>query len=125
MERREIKFRAWDIKNNKWISDFEVVINSNGKLVCAYSDKTFGEWKIEYILMQYTGLKDKNGKEIYEGDIVGYHYTSRDYKVGEMEWNEEDCKFTLGIVTLGYANREGMISRVRGNIYENPKLLNS
>ena len=63
---REIKFRAWDEKDSKMVFDFinndkgVVSLNGIGQLVKS-------TW---YHLMQYTGLKDKNGKEIYEGDIV-------------------------------------------------------
>ena len=69
---REIKFRAWD-KENKWfINGFNMFGFSTGqgaptKFLQRFNDK----WKIEdVIIQQYTGLKDKNGKEIYDGDIV-------------------------------------------------------
>jgi uncharacterized phage protein (TIGR01671 family) len=55
---REIKFRAWDRKDKLWVAGFS--IGQSGTL-SELGDKVF---------MQYTGLKDKTGKEIYEGDVV-------------------------------------------------------
>ena len=121
---REIKFRAWD-KANKEMLDIEDLHWDDCTReflirTTMYSDYFDTE---DMILMQYTGLKDKNGKEIYEGDILpftmidgkteNYYIVFRD---GEFEAiNKKDTNFIWRS-----AWKE---SAVIGDIYNNPKLL--
>jgi uncharacterized phage protein (TIGR01671 family) len=119
---REIKFRVWD-KHNKRMLEWMYPVDCwmrwlNGE------DKMIG-------IMQYTGLKDKNGKEIYEGDIlewnkhklevvwgiVGWNLVSELFKYPHQSWNKNP--------SCGEVNTNGYIraSEIIGNIYENKDLL--
>lgn len=112
---REIKFRAWDKKNKKMLIDFISIFNDT----CEF-DAHCDEEDLE--LMQYTGLKDKNGKgkEIYEGDLV-----KSDEWVFEVVWDEAGAwKYELR--SNNWSPKMGVvltIAEVIGNIYENPELL--
>ena len=108
---REIKFRAWD---NYSMLLWEWLDTSLNCVWTAINAQQYDN--PEPILMQYTGLKDRNGKEIYEGDIIKEDY----YLI--VSWrNLESCwGFTNGDVFSDfYMNGTEVI----GNIYENPELL--
>ena len=127
---RDIKFRAWNGK----VMSYDVNV---------YSDGTVGDywWGADVIfedylkhsfsegnLMQYTGLKDKNGVEIYEGDLVNYDgylgYVGFDngvyifYEIKPLK-NYDEYQIELHEIVI----EEQMNTEVIGNIYENPELL--
>lgn len=116
---REIKFRAWD--SSKMTSQIRLEFAHGLRLVSTdnLGFDMVGDDKC--ILMQFTGLKDKNGVEIYEGDVI-----EDDTWWYEVIWNIEDARFELRDIH----NQEhvglpelGKYHFVQGNIYQNPELL--
>ena len=106
---REIKFRAWDKKYKKmYLGDIRAAL--------AYPDE-------DVEIMQYTGLKDKNGKEIYGGDILGqYCHLLNGTEFGKVVYLQEDARFLFDVGGVyGAINVEEC--KIIGNIYENPELM--
>ena len=102
---REIKFRCWD-KKVKFMQEITMLILPN------VTEKD------GVIAMQYTGLHDKNGKEIYEGDIV----KDPNDVIEKVEWDNENVRFNAN--TPAVLNRRMMDTfEIIGNIYSNPELL--
>ena len=129
---RKVKFRAWNKKNKRWIPSYNLIINDQGKLCCCYSDKNFGEWAIDYEINQYTGLKDKNGVEIFEGDIVKHFDLDTPMFVHEVEYRNGGFGYIVDKGKpyqefISYANHKylkpSIDCEVIGNLYENPELL--
>jgi uncharacterized phage protein (TIGR01671 family) len=126
---REIKFRAWDKADKKWLFGYEYA-NLGGfsligevTLMGELNSVRLERWN-DVEIMQYSGLKDKNGVEVYEGDIVRYQHN-----IYEVRWRNgcfemygkspsdpyhavRDCKHSTT-----------KLSEVIGNIYENPELI--
>lgn len=135
---RGIKFRVWNKKQNRYNTqtDAPVLVYDTGELAVRYGNPACGAVELDYTdnyeIEQYTGLKDKNGKEIYEGDIIqeeidfNSKMTDGIFKY-MVYWNEEDLCWGLEHignesihVELWQAN---LSTEVIGNIHENPELI--
>ena len=111
---REIKFRVWFPNHDKmWFTDMfhmkHLIRKENRK---------------DYPIMQYTGLKDKFGKEIYEGDILEFYDASYD------KWISREVYFDTEMLGFGLRQTNSLFHcqfssefELKGNIYENPELL--
>ena len=141
---KEIKFRAWDNFGKGWKAD-PFTVSSDGKRIY-WDDGQDRPWLSEVVdsaerygmtLSQYTGLKDKNGKEIYEGDIIGLKYGYLIYKsIVKFGWADDAEQYgsSYGWYTDSLDTNERVVisqfndnwqdeNEVIGNIYENQELL--
>ncbi|MBK5447473.1 hypothetical protein JFU18_02015 [Bacillus sp. TH22] len=123
---REIKFRAWDEELKKMYTGDEIEDYSNLNAWLSYGGLAIyrideGEY-VQLKSLQYTGLKDKNGKEIFEGDIVEY-----DGWFYIIKWDKEETGFYMHDKNNFEDDHLRMIDisvgEVMGNIYENQNLI--
>ena len=123
---REIKFRVWDNQENTMFYNEDILkIQFAENFIRIENERyAFNSFLDEIILMQYIGLKDFNGKEIYEGDIVEDNFGDR------YEVVFEDYKFNLkGFYCGCFDNPNDGFSELRdklkviGNIYEDGDLM--
>jgi hypothetical protein len=119
---REIKFRAWDGTENRfypWTDD--LFVSCSGKIFEVDYDDIEEGTPIEcfscFEIEQFTGLHDKNGKEIYEGDIV------RGPGFGAVSVYFDGGRFCLYFLGDEYWNEYADKIEIVGNIHENPELL--
>ena len=119
---REIKFRVWngvkmvyDIITGKF-GTFYVNPSNNG--IDERDSACLSPLNTKYPdgipLMQFTGLKDKNGKEIYEGDVIVEEIETKKYQPFVVKWHDEYAGFDMS---------SSPSWTILGNIYENPELL--
>ena len=125
---REIKFRAWDLKT-KTMHTVENINFCGRETVTVQYNPVKKICLDSVILMQYTGAKDKNGVEIYEGDIIR-HQSGKYGTDFEIKWSPILCGFTAMQIESGHPSpqlNQGTMSyfAVVGNIYENTELLES
>ena len=132
---RTIKFRGKRIDNGEWV--YGSLAETHGKLFIGIpTDLDNPVYMMDWhevdsnTVGQFTGLLDKNGKEIYEGDIL--MLGSSDAGICEVKWNESQLAFcirfyyerNLGTRPLGAWARDGKNIAILGNIHDNPELLN-
>ena len=136
-----IKFRVFDPESKKieqvgaldWDHTCNSIITCNTTTQKLYNGyhKSF-----DFILMQYTNLKDRTGKEIYEGDVVRIGYTRDNYvfdNIGYVYYSIDRAmfyiaelrkeQFNIGSITKNTINGKDKIFEIIGNIYQNPELL--
>ncbi|WP_185434383.1 YopX family protein [Listeria booriae] len=146
---RPIKFRAWDEAEKRWLNIDEFFIFYDGTIFLVtwlddsvYDDAvTLGRAGENIKLVQYTGLKDKNGKKVFEGDILRVTEMSEGYKSAELEvkefkapvvfddygwilYDKEDTGYPLVILdrTFDSIGTDTEIE-ILGNLYDSPELL--
>ena len=129
---RKIKFRAWEEQKNRMLTTDNTNINGEMKSWNYWGDCIFDDlYTDQFVIMQWTGLIDDNGKEIYDGDIVNYHNCHDVDEEGEsinyygiIEYNEHEAGYFIRCNSLGKPINECGSFEVVGNIYENPELIN-
>ena len=108
---REIKFRAWVIAHKEMWEDV--------------NPRHFRDFPESYVLMQFTGLTDKNGVEIYEDDIVIDQHQYSDSNKGVVRYRATLGRAIGWTVNGFYMSSMSKWIKVIGNIHENPELLES
>jgi len=127
---KELKFRAWDQITKSF---YETTLLSGASIIS--STVSLGSNHLYETWEQFTGLKDKNGKEIYEGDIIRLWYDGEDQGLQAIEWDETGCCFTIrwdgfgdyDVTSIGWAlgadSGFELEAEVIENVHQNPELL--
>ena len=140
---RVLKFRVWNTYQKKFLESDQIGISGIGTILTYdWHDDNGKSWNTDCwngnnlcVVQQFTGLLDKNGKEIYEGDIIGSHVSQKpcNYIVKWGETRSDYCGFVLNTVFINPPKFTYIIHNfkmwmaegfeVLGNIFESPNLL--
>lgn len=141
----DLKFRIWHKKGKTFLNPYYCAIKCNsadiylshllisGNLFSPYRDSCYS--KDDVIITQFTGLKDKDKKDIYEGDIVniynefykeGVYYDRPQYEATNINKKVifSDGTFSIFLRGTGFRPLSNFVTKIIGNIFENPELLN-
>ena len=125
MDNSRFKFRVWNTETNKMITNVKEMGVFALKSIYTIDEFLVIPTNEKYPLMQYTGLKDKNGIEIYEGDIIKYDFNELNYRIEFLNAEFIARRFYENIENLYPTEFDyGKECEVIGNIYENKELLN-
>jgi uncharacterized phage protein (TIGR01671 family) len=124
---REIKFRAWNKRNQNWLNS-EIMIDCDGLVYDCDSHYLSELDQSEIELVQFTGLLDRNGKEIFENDIIKIIMTNcRTLKfeifIDLVYWSKTDAMFCLKKLSRNMLTLQTQNVEIIGNVYQNPELL--
>jgi uncharacterized phage protein (TIGR01671 family) len=120
---RQRKFRIWNLNKKQWEdSNKFATILSNGETLECESTPISYFWReplCAYEIQQWTSLKDKNGKEIYEGDIISGEFYDTEYH--HAETIKHEVVFNNGAYNIASSNWHKPTLEIIGNIFETPE----
>ena len=121
---RELKFRVWDATKGVFLRSYgnrgeDFLYSGRFVAVTWFIQCARLENPTRFFIQQYTSLKDKNGREIYEGDILKYEFSDI---LCTVKWSKEDNDCHPCFVMNDLSSQRGEVEIV-GNIHENPSLL--